>query len=85
MKAEERAFLTVDLMRRDILLGLTGEEIKELIKKLTQAILNARAEAIEDCAAVAGKYVRLEAPLLPHEIAAAIRNLKEVNNEKNDH
>jgi len=56
MKAEERAFLTIDLMRRDILLGLTGDEIKTLTGNLTRAILDARCETIEDCATRAIDY-----------------------------
>ena len=75
MKAKERAFLTVDSMRRDILFGLTGNAIKELIENLTRAILDDRHEIIEDCATYVEKW-----PYKSHwweDVVVAIHALEE--------
>ena len=48
MKAKERAFLTIDDW--GCVVGLYLHQRKALEKRVTQAILDARQEAIEDCA-----------------------------------
>lgn len=80
MRAEERACLTIDGWERKTVVSLYGKKREALQEAVTQAILDARREAIEDCAAVADRWhndVKLDAPCLPHEIARAIRALKE--------
>jgi len=50
MKAEERAFLTIDNWNHSAVPDLDPGELDGLKKRVTQAILDARQEAIEDCA-----------------------------------
>jgi len=79
VKAKERAAVTLAAWFGEWEVDLSQDGVDSLYKMVGQAILAARHEAIEDCAAVVDRWpsIRQEEgkPYWPHEIAQAIRGI----------